>query len=171
MNAYSTYTIKFQGKDDDIKKVLPVIEEQLEYEVEGVPTEIQIEEEYNLVWLEDITSDLAVKMAKTAPDLAFTIEGVVDTSESAGEYMDFSISYCNGKLTEASSCWYVMLYMDDYDEYEDFCEEYCDDEGNPLYSEEKYEELKEEYDLFVLDSGDGDIVTNVPLDNIRVIKI
>ena len=171
MHAHSTYTIKFNGTPEDIKKVLPVINEKLEYDLEDVVEEIEVEEEYSLVWLENITNDLAVNMAKIAPELKFTIEGVVDTSESAGEYMDFAISYIDGEITEKSSCWYVMMFMDDFEEYEEFCEEYCDDDGEPLYSEEEFEKFKEHMDWFVLESGDGAIVDAVPLEDIRKIKI
>ena len=171
MHAHSTYTIKFKGTPEDIKKVLPVINEKLEYDLEDVVEEIEVEEEYSLVWLENITNDLAVNIAKTAPKLKFTIDGVVDTSESAGEYMDFAISYNDGEITEKSSCWYVMMFMDDFEEYEEFCEEYCDDDGEPLYSEEEFEKFKEHMDWFVLESGDGAIVDTVPLDDIRKIKI
>ena len=143
----------------------------MEYDLNDVVEEIEVEEEYSLVWLENITNDLAVNMAKTAPELKFTIEGVVDTSESAGEYMDFSIAYSDGEIIEKSSCWYVMLYMDDYEDYEEFCEEYCDDDEEPLYSEEEFEKFQEEMDWFILESGDGAIVDTVPLDNVRKIKI
>ena len=67
MHAHSTYTIKFNGTPEDIKKVLPVINEKLEYDLVDVVEEIEVEEEYSLVWLENITNDLAVNIAKTAP--------------------------------------------------------------------------------------------------------
>lgn len=85
--------------------------------------------------------------------------------------MDFSISYTDGEITIASSCWYIMMFMDDFEEYEEFCEEYCDDDGEPLYSEEKFEKFKEHMDWFLLESGDGAIVDTVPLDDIQKIKI
>lgn len=123
------------------------------------------------MWLENITNDLALNIAKSAPALKFTIEGVVDSSESAGEYMDFAISYKDGEITEKSSCWYIMMSMDDFEEYEEFCEEYCDDDGEPLYSEEEFNEFQELMECFVLDSGDGAIVDTVPLEYVRRIHI
>jgi len=171
MRAYSMYTIRFYGELDDIKKVLPVIDEKLGYEIAEVTDSIKVEDE-TLVWVENITEELAKVMAKTAPSLKFTIDGCVDTSESAGEYMNFSISYCDGKITAASSCWYIYFYSDDYEDYEEFCEEFLDDEDNPRYTEEEFEAFRSSDDeLFVLDSGNGDIVSAVPLDNIREIVL
>ncbi|WP_407383919.1 hypothetical protein [Ruminococcus sp.] len=138
MRAYSMYTIKFNGEPDDIKKVLPIIDEKLGYNITEVTDVIKIEDE-SLVWVEKITEELAQVMAETAPNLTFTIDGCVDTSESAGEYMDFSISYRDGKITAASSCWYIYFYGDDYEDYEEFCEEFLDDEDNPRFTEEEFE--------------------------------
>ena len=169
MHAYSNYTIKFYGEADDIKKVLPIIDEKLGYEITEVTNSIKVEDE-TLVWVENITEELAQVMAKAAPSLTFTIDGCVDTSESAGEYMNFSISYCDGKITVASSCWYIYFYGDDYEDYEEFCEEFLDDEDNPRYTEEEFDEFCDsDEELFVLDSGNGDIVSAVPLDNVREI--
>lgn len=169
MHAYSMYTIKFDGEPDDIKKVLPIIGEKLGYEIAEVTDSIKVEDE-TLVWVENITEELAKLMAEAAPSLVFTIDGCVDTSESAGEYMDFSISYRDGKITVASSCWYIYFYGDDYEDYEEFCEEFLDDEDNPHYTEEEFDEFCDsDEELFVLDSGSGDIVSAVPLDNVREI--
>ena len=169
MHAYSNYTIKFYGEADDIKKVLPIIDEKLGYEITEVTNSIKVEDE-TLVWVENITEELAQVMAKAAPSLTFTIDGCVDTSESAGEYMNFSISYCDGKITVASSCWYIYFYGYDYEDYEEFCEEFLDDEDNPRYTEEEFDEFCDsDEDLFVLDSGNGDIVSAVPLNNVREI--
>ena len=171
MHAYSTYTIKFDGKADNIKKVLPIINEKLKYNIIDVVEKIEVKEEHSLVWLENITNDLALNIAKASPELKFTIEGVVDTSESAGEYMNFVISYDDGEITEKSSCWYVMMFMDNFDEYEEFCEAYYDDDGEPLYSEEEFEKFKENMYWFILESGDGAIVDSIPLENIRKIRM
>ena len=169
MHAYSMYTIKFDGEPDDIKKVLPIIGEKLGYEIAEVTDSIKVEDE-TLVWVENITEELAKLMAEAAPSLVFTIDGCVDTSESAGEYMDFSISYCDGKITVASSCWYIYFYGDDYEDYEEFCEEFLDDEDNPRFTEEEFEKFRDsDEEMFVLDSGNGDIVSAVPLDNVREI--
>ena len=171
MHAYSTYKISFYGENEDIKKVLPIIEQKLGYKAVGIPDEIDVEEEHNLVWVERITEDLALTMAKSAPALTFTIDGTVDTSESAGEYMNFSISYTEGKITESTSCWFVELYMTDFEGYEEFCDEFCNEDGNPLYSEEEFEQFCNEDVLCILDSGNGAVVTEVPVDNKREIEI
>ena len=171
MHAHSNYTIKFKGEPDDIKKALSIIKEKLDIDVSGTTDTVEIIEEYTLVWVENITEDLALTIAKTSPELTFTVKGVVDASESAGEYMDFSISYIDGKLTEETSCWYIIIEMYPDIKYEDFCDDYCDQEGNPLCSEEEYEELKDNEEVFVLESGNGKIVTKVTLSDIREIEI
>lgn len=62
--------------------------------------------------------------------------------------------------------------MDDYEDYDEFCEEYCDNDEEPLYSKEEFKKFKEDdNEWFVLESGDGDIVTNVPLNNVCEIII
>lgn len=80
MRTYSMHTIRFYGEPDDIKKVLPVIDEKLGYEIAEVTDSIEIEDE-TLVWAENITKELAKVMVETAPSLKFTIDGCVDTSE------------------------------------------------------------------------------------------
>ena len=41
MHAYSMYTIKFDGEPDDIKKVLPIIDEKLGYTAENVYNQVK----------------------------------------------------------------------------------------------------------------------------------
>ena len=62
MHAQSMYTIKFDGEPDDIKKVLPIIGEKLGYEIAEVTDSIKVEDE-TLVWVENITEELAKLMA------------------------------------------------------------------------------------------------------------
>lgn len=44
MHAHSTYIIKFNGENKDIKKILPIINEKLEYDLEDISDQIEIEE-------------------------------------------------------------------------------------------------------------------------------
>lgn len=164
MHACSDYTIKLVGTEDEIENATAVVAVAFHDESLLGKDCIEIEETYQFVWVQDIVK-LAELMVKNSPNLSsLTISGTVDTSESAGEYMDFLIKYENGTLTVQSSCWYLLLDADEYDDYEEFGEDY---EG---YSEEEYEELRQ-CPHYILNSGDGDIVTEVPLDDPEVIDL
>lgn len=164
MHACSDYTINLVGTEEEIKKATAVLAVVFDDESLFGRDCIKIEETYQFVWVQDVTK-LAELMVKNAPTISgFTISGTVDTSESAGEYMNFVIKYENGVLSVQSSCWYLILDADEFDDYDEFCEVY---EG---YSEEEYEELKK-CPHYILDSGDGDIVTEVPLDDPEVIDL
>lgn len=106
MHIYSNYTISFYGEQKDIRNILSIIKETLECEVSGVPDVIEIEYDHKLIMVDSITADLAIPIAKKAPELTFTIDGIVDASEGSGECMDFSIAYSNGVIYEASSDWH-----------------------------------------------------------------
>ena len=95
------------------------------------------------------------------PEPGFTCEGVWDTSSSAGEYMDFKIIFENGELSVWTSPWYVCLYRDDYESYEDF-EEECG--GEPALTREEFDDWSNEEILYSLDSGAGPVVKTVPVD-------
>lgn len=142
MHAYSFITIDLTAAKSDVNKLTAFLADKLDdqncfddFDSEGTGVQVaqayfEVEECYACVWLDDI-EELAVRMAKLAPDATFTLKGVVDSSESAGELMDFIIEYSNDKLTSRSSCWYI-------------------ERGEGYY---------------VLDSGDGPVVTEVPLDD------
>lgn len=164
MHAYSNYTIILVGAEDEIKKATAVLAVAFHDESLTGKDFIEIEETYQFVWVQDVVK-LAELMVKNSPNLSsLTISGTVDTSESAGEYMDFLIEYENGTLSVQSSCWYVILNAEEFADYEEFSEFY---EG---YSEEEYEKLRQG-PHYILDSGDGDIVTEVPLGDPEVIDL
>ncbi|MDY3281661.1 hypothetical protein [Dysosmobacter sp.] len=164
MHACSDYTIKLAGAEDEIKKATAVLAAAFQDESLMGKDCITIEGSYQFVWVQDVVK-LAELMVRNAPDLSsLTISGTVDTSESAGEYMDFLIKYENGILSVQSSCWYLILHADEFDDYAEFSEVY---QG---YSEEEYEELRK-CPHYILNSGNGDLVTEVPLDEPEVIDL
>ena len=172
MGCYWRYTISFDRNEDVITKALPVIEEVFGlHQLTGAyPFIIDIDEDASSVELSELTKSIAVKLAEALPELGFSMKGVIDTSEEAGEYMDFLIEYRDGVLTEKSSDWYVILHADDYEDYDDFCEAYCDDDGEPRFSEEAYEAFQTG-EWYLLDSGYGDAVQQVPLYNVSQRKL
>lgn len=165
MGAWSTYSIKFNGKKESVKMVTELLSSlfgaHLKIKEEN---EVAVNEERKYVWVEDISNQLAVEMVKAASDVEFVIQGTVDTSEQAGEYMDFIIEYKNQKLTERSSCWYV----ENIEGIEDFFEE--SDDWDEKEIEDNFERFME-LGKYILDSGDGEIVDEVPLDEPVEIEI
>lgn len=155
MHACTDYSIHLTGKKKDITTATSVLAEAFDDNGMIGKRDISLKDSYKIVMVEDIT-ELAVKIAKAAPNISFSIDGTVDASESAGEYMDFRFSFADGNLTRQTSCWYLTIAAEEYDSYEEFCEVYED------YSEEQFIEFCE-CPHYVLDSGDGEIVTNVPL--------
>ena len=127
MHAHSDYTIKLVGTEHDRKKAAAILGELLQEnfdEAGFIETGVaEIEETYEVVFFEDIV-DMAERIAGAAANAELTINGTVDTSESAGEYMDFDISYKDGLMTTRSSDWY--LYPDDVEgmTYEEYLAEY-----------------------------------------------
>lgn len=101
------------------------------------------------------------------PDVSFTCKGVCDASSGAGEYMNVWISYRNREYTIKTSGWYVYVYKDDYETYDDMVDEYG---GNPPMTEDEFEEWDEEVSRIGLDSGEGDIVREeeIPMEEISL---
>ena len=174
MYAFSNYVIKIQNADNQIEEMAKVLSDAYKAEdhfkfnkrkfiqEEGV----FIEHTETVVLLEDIT-ELAKKLAKTAPLASFVIKGIIDTSSSAGEYMNFIITYKQGLLEEHSSDWYRYAYLEDLD-YEEFCEQFEDE-----YSEEEFEDMQaDEYEWFIVETTKGDkLLKMVPIDHVRKITI
>lgn len=182
MHAYSRFTVHLTATESDIQNIHAAIAKKLEWDEDvdfeeditsDPDAELQtqhfdIEDDYNCAYLEDV-EELAAAMALKAPSATFQLDGVIDTSESAGEYMDFLIVYQDGKLTSRSSCWYLQdshdYFMDCYPDYETFSEEFWDnDNDQPKYTEEEYDEACNWDWVFFLNSGHGDMVSNVPLE-------
>lgn len=116
------------------------------------------------IWLEDL-SKLAAELSCIAPCLCFSISGyTTDNSDGSEEMMDYLIDYKNGKLLSRSSCWYIHIYMDEFSCYDAFRRKFSDKYGNARYSEEDYEGFREcAAEWYVLDGGNGEFSTNVPL--------
>ena len=155
------FTINLNGTDDDALVLKDCLAEWDDsFEDEDPSLEVVVDEFYGNDDTDEV-EELAVSIANALPDSEFTIKGYIDTSESAGEYMDFLIEYKNNTLVSKSSCWYVYMHANDFDNYADFAEHYSDENGDPRFDEEQYEAFKVgEY--FILESGEGDCVDKVP---------
>ena len=86
--------------------------------------------------------------------------------------MDFLIEYRKGKLTSKASDWYIHIYMNDFEDYYAFADKFAGTDGNPRYTEEDYIGFCEcAPEWFVLDSGNGEFSTDVPLGKAVRIRI
>lgn len=121
---------------------------------------IVVETEEAYVEPYDIAHFLAPKMAKVCPDTTFVIEG----SSELDWYMDFQIVYDDKKITYKSSDWYDSLNMNCCSDYEEFCEYYCTDDGNPIFSQEEYQSFSQG-DWFYM-KKEQKAVLCVPLTNV-----
>ena len=81
-----------------------------------------------------------------------SIEGFYDVEESSGATMMFRFDYKNGVLKKYYSDWITYLYMGNYKDYEEFCEEYED-----RFTEEEFDAFCEA-EYYLLNYGDGDAV-------------
>lgn len=160
MSTYASYTINIIGNDAELKSISKVVAEAFDDTSYVGENPIEIEDTDIIVWDGEIR-ELAIDMAKAAPNAGFSIRGTTDTSESSGEYQDFLFEYKDGKISECCSCWYIPLEADEYDSYEDFCDRF---DG---FSEEDFNLFQTE-PHYVLDSGHGEVVAKVPLGEPRI---
>ena len=171
MHVMSSYTIRFDGTEAAVQKASAFVSDVF-YGDDSFAGEKEIfveDVDVDYVHVEEI-EEFAIELAKAVPDVAFSIDGTVDASEGAGEYMDFLISYKDGKLTSRETEWYITFFGPNYETYEEFCEAYRDGQGKPRYSEEEYQQFLQG-EWFVLNSGFGEIVAKVPLDDPIVIDL
>ena len=168
MHGHTSFEIRIDGNDDNVKAINDVIKNIITDEDFDEGSEIDIDETYKCVDLEEIT-DMAIKMAKGAPDASFEMSGIIDTSESAGELMDFRFVYDAEKLVRQSSDWYIETCIEDYDSFEEFIDEWEDEAGD--LSEEQFEDLKDENEFaFFIEAKEGTVLTNeVPLSHVITI--
>lgn len=157
------FTINLTGTDADALTLKDCLTEWDDsFEDLEASLEVTVDELYDHIDAVDEMESLAVSIAEVLPENEFTIKGYIDTSELAGEYMDFLITYENHTLVSKHSCWYIYMYAADFDEYEDFAKYFQGKNGEPRFTEEQFEAFRHgEY--FILNSGDGDCVEEVPL--------
>ena len=117
MSTYASYTINIIGNDVELKSISIVVAEAFDDTSYVGENPIEIEDTDIIVWDGEIR-ELAIDMAKAAPNAGFSIRGTTDTSESSGEYQDFLFEYKDGKISECCSCWYIPLEADEYDNLE-----------------------------------------------------
>ena len=140
--------------------------EALGLEVEMAGLHIDVSVDYTQIEpyiIEDDTSHVAVAYKRweaLAPMLGrdFSVFGVIDTSYTAGEYMDFRIDYKDGKFTTFYSDWYQHGDLDEFEDYAELCENL-----GVICTAEEYERLRDKT-TFIIEQENGDVVAEeVPL--------
>lgn len=176
MYVDSSYVINLYGIDEDIQKVSEWIEEELEdFCYKSDKNTIEVEEENVYVFIDNIVNDLAINMIKTAPEITFSIDGYENSAESEFEvgtvgFRNFFIEYKDKKLTLSYTYVYNSLsYM--FEDYDEFCQQFCDEEGKPFYTEEQYDEFMSDEYFVLWDSEKGSIVQEIPFYMIEQIKV
>lgn len=176
MHAHSSYRITIDSSGDIAKKAFSFVvskfsksESDTEITIDNNNV-IVINDTYDYVFLDEIV-DFAKGLNKFLEGILFRIEGMIDTSESAGEYMDFKIQAEGKKITVLSSPWYTV---EDINEYE--CAEEFNDEFDMELSEKKFKKLLKDCKggpVFILEGEDDsvDVVTEVPLSDMKEIPV
>lgn len=166
MHAHADFNITItKSSNAELTKITEYIESldlrNTEVSIDG--NNVSVEDSYDIVFLDDII-DFVEEIAALCPNVSFTVKGCTDTSESAGEYLDFEMKYENKKITVKWSDWYVFFYANDYETFEEFSESY-----GGRYSEEFFNGLKygEWYALErdICHPEKNEIVSEVPLTN------
>ena len=173
MHAHTRYKIEITGKEAEIYKVAKLLSDTflgdtLHIQKDDDTIKIELNDSYSVVFKEDIVK-LAKDMAKIGRDVTFRLTGVIDTSESAGEYMDFDITYDGYVLTLKFTDWYLDLDVRSYESYEEFLE---DTEHEIEISKEYYEELLNKDDVvFLIGNNYTTVVEEVPFTDVEAIQI
>lgn len=167
MGTYSNYTIELKGSQEDIDAAKAFLEEAADSSdccFGMAENTIDVQENYESVYVEEIIDDLAIPLAQEMPELSFTITGDVDMSESCGQHMGFLIKYENRRMTVQISDWYWEICANYYESYEDLCDDYHKEDGSPIYTEKQYQQLQVDRVWFILEREGGcEIFQTLPL--------
>ena len=157
MYTFSTYSIKPLNKGTQLKLTEDIRSILHTDDIAETPDGIEVEEDSEAIAIEDLC-EKAKKLAACLKDTPFAMEGMIDATSGAGEEMVFKIEVADGKLICKATGWYVFTSKDSYDDYEDFCDQ-C---GDDVMSEEEFDEFED--DMYILNSGDGPVVTEDELE-------
>lgn len=175
MGTNTSMTVEIFGSEQEISNIADVMQSAFSEERSYVKIDknemvntglLQIKFTYKFRLVEHIT-DLAEKMAQAARGSIFTLSGVIDDSESAGEYMNYKISYGDGEIEERSSNWYMYpAGMLDEMTYEEFCENYGDE-----YTKDDFEKMQQGWFIVETSRTGITMMPSVPLDQVRTLNV
>ena len=168
MYSFTNYTFETESADEQFRAF---VEEKLAMPSSGLSGDRNkngfngnrlVKDEDNVRYTLDMLCEVLAEIARKFPDKNFLVTGVWDTSSTAGELMDFIVTYRDGSFTARTSEWYVEEDKCLYDSYEEFCE--CNErEDGPPLTREEFDEWKDGEFMYSLNSGDGDFVREVPV--------
>lgn len=156
---YGCYTIRFEGEGKANLDAACWISKELGLPVDA-KGDARIEEDASHTHVEDLWDWLEPYVA-VHPETTFSLEGYI---ENHGYNEDFRIEAAGGALSAYRSGWYYDDGKCNYGSYEEFCEQWQDDDGNPICSQEEYDALGD--DLFVFEPLVSGEFTKVVLDEI-----
>lgn len=122
MHAHTDCKLEcISGSAEDLKNMRDIFKEKCEENgyIEEDDKSIYSKECYGPVWYKDYC-ELAREMALKCKGASFKMSGIVDTSESAGECMDFEIIFDGEKLIKKCSCWYTGIFISDKEDAREF---------------------------------------------------
>ena len=162
------YKLHIEATEDELEDVVGVLAEYDEIlEDEEIEPDYDFMEDGNpeISDVDEVIEMVGV-VAKKYPGVSLIVTGSI---ENHNYYMDFEVKYDKNILTKRSSDWYSSYHICafNYDSYSAFCNE--TNLGDRV-SESQFDEWVEaNQDIAVLDSGEGEVVTKVPLS--RTIEI
>ena len=116
---------------------------------------------------EAILEALAKKLAAVS-GLEISIHGSARLIDET--HVDFRLVCREGEATLQSSRPYVVMCADEYDDYEDFCLGYCDEDGKPMYTVSQYVSFLDGL-RYVVDGDYQNVQTTVFLTEERTIEL
>ncbi len=154
MYTTADYFIILKGNDDQNEQAKAFLKEKLgeRYNI-WTKNMICVEEDNVFCYLDIIIAEVAKEISSLIPDISFGINGTIN---SDGHRMDFDITYSENKLKLSTSPEYELFCADDFQDYEDFCERYCEEGEEPPLTEDVFDELAEgfcEDEYYVLEDG------------------
>ena len=95
----------------------------------------------------------------------FVINGIIDSRDFDGEYLNFRFEYKDGKLSGKYSDWYQRGELDEFETYEEMVEnlEYEIEQMGLAITKEEYEYYKDKESFFLETENGYQLSATVPL--------
>ena len=162
---YEFFEVKVEGTKKNVDSICEA--------VKGFSDYCDIEKKKNVIRISDLckiadekdAEEFAKFVAHAANGANFTMEGSTECSVS-GECMAFFVELNNGVLTMRNSVWHYTHSSEWFEDFETY-EEYCDECGDDIASEEDFQIAKENDLVYIID---GKVYTEVPFGEAIVIE-
>lgn len=158
-DGFSCYTVRFEGEDDFNRECFSWLSEELCIDA-AFHTIVKVEKDGKHTHVEDLWDWLEPYVTKR-PNISFVIEGYISNHSY---YEDFRFEVAEGALAAYRSGWYDSIGKANYEDFEEFCDDYQDDDGNPICSKEEFDAIDDEICIFEVEDGGFLVVGEPPLD-------